>query len=190
MQTALTCAFTQWRPDLGDSHFVGWLTVGVYLSAAIAAWLVARRLIDRDSAALRERWFWRITAGLMLLLAINKQLDLQSLLTVFVRCHAQLSGWYDNRRALQVVFIYLVAAGGVLSLALSAVLLRGLLSRVGLALAGLGFVCVFVVIRAASFHHVDVFLGSTAVGIKLSWLLELPGPTLVALVALRRRSGI
>jgi hypothetical protein len=47
-----------------------------------------------------------------------------------------------------------------------------------------------VVVRAASFHHVDVLLGSTAAGIKLNWLLELPGPTLVALVALRRRKAV
>lgn len=190
MKTALTCAFTQWRPELGDNHLMGWVTVGVYLSAAVAAALVARRLIDREPAARRERWFWMITAGMMLILAINKQLDLQSLLTIFARCHAQLSGWYDDRRAVQEVFIYLVAGGGVLGLALIAFLLRGLLGHVGLALAGLGFVCVFVVIRAVSFHHFDGFLGSAAVGIKLNWLLELPGPALVAIVALRRRSGI
>lgn len=187
MRTALICAFTQWRPELGDDHLMGWLTVGVYLAAAVAAGMMARRLALVDPQARRERWFWRITAAILLLLALNKQLDLQSLLTIFARCHAQLSGWYNDRRIVQEVFIALVAAGGLLALGLAALLLRGILGRIWLALAGLGFVCVFVVIRAASFHHVDVFLGSSAMGIKLNWLLELPGPTLVALDALRQR---
>jgi hypothetical protein len=189
MRTALTCAFTQWRPELGDNHLMGWVTVGVYLVAAVAAVLVARRLTAPDAVTRRERWFWRITAAILLLLAVNKQLDLQSLLTVFARCHAQLSGWYEDRRGVQEAFIYLVAAGGILGFALSAYLLRGILGRVWPALAGLAFVCVFVVIRAASFHHVDVLLSSMAAGIRLNWLLELPGPTLVALHALRRWTG-
>jgi hypothetical protein len=90
----------------------------------------------------------------------------------------------------QEAFIYLVAASAVVTIGLMTLLLRGILGRVWLALVGLGFVCAFVVIRAASFHHVDVLLGSTAAGIKLNWLLELPGPILVALVAWRRVSGL
>ena len=57
----------------------------------------------------------------------------------------------------------------------------------GGALLGIGFVCAFVLIRAASFHDVDGLIGSWAMGIKVNWLLELPGPILVALVAARRR---
>ena len=159
------------------------------LLAGLAAGRVARRLTAVDPVTRRERRFWVIAAGVLLLLAINKQLDLQSLLTMVARCHAQLSGWYDVRRGVQEAFIYLVAAGAVVTMGLMTLLLRGILGRVWLALVGLGFVCAFVVIRAASFHHVDVFLGSTAAGMKLNWLLELPGPILVALVAWRRVSG-
>ena len=189
MKTTLTCAFAQWSPGLGDNNLMGWLTVVVYLLAGLAAGRVARRLTAVDPVTRRERRFWVIAAGLLLLLAINKQLDLQSLLTMVARCHAQLSGWYDVRRGVQEAFIYLVAAGAVVTMGLMTLLLRGILGRVWLALVGLGFVCAFVVIRAASFHHVDVFLGSTAAGMKLNWLLELPGPILVALVAWRRVSG-
>lgn len=190
MQTTLTCAFSQWSPGLGDNNLMGWLTVAVYLVAAGAAVLAARSLAGAPPPAGRERAFWWITGGLMLALAINKQLDLQSLLTMVARCHAQLSGWYDDRRAVQEVFVFLVAGAGGLAVGLMSLLLRGILGRIWLALLGLGFVCVFVVVRAASFHHVDMLLGSTAAGLKLNWILELPGPTLVALVALvRRRSS-
>lgn len=190
LQTTLTCAFTQWSPGLGDNNLMGWLTVVVYLLAALAAGRVARRLAGSDPVTRRERRFWVITTAILLFLAVNKQLDLQSLLTMLARCHARLAGWYDGRRALQEAFIYLVAAAAVVTIGLLTLMLRGILGRVWLALVGLGFVCAFVVIRAASFHHVDVFLGSTAAGIKLNWLLELPGPCLVALVAWRRGSGL
>jgi hypothetical protein len=86
----------------------------------------------------------------------------------------------------QEAFIYVVAAGGAVALCLMALLLRGILGRVWPALVGLGFVCVFVVVRAASFHHVDILLGSEVLGIRLNWALEVPGPLLVVLVALHR----
>jgi hypothetical protein len=190
MRTTLTCAFTQWSPGLGDNHWVGWLTVAVYLVAGLAAGAAARAVSGAEAGDRRERLFWWITAVTLLALAANKQLDLQSLLTMIARCHAQLSGWYNDRRIVQEVFIILIAVAGVLSLALMALILRGILGRVWPALLGLGFVCVFVVVRAASFHHVDIFLGSAIGGIKMNWLLELPGPTLVALVALYRRRAV
>jgi hypothetical protein len=190
MRTTLTCAFTQWSPSLGDNHWVGWLTVVVYLIAGLAAARVARAVPDSVAGSARERLFWGITAATLLALAVNKQLDLQSLLTMIARCHSQLSGWYNDRRVVQEAFIVMIALSGVVSLALMALILRGILGRVWAALLGLGFVCVFVVVRAASFHHVDIFLGSSFGGVRMNWLLELPGPTLVALVALRRRAVV
>lgn len=190
MSTTLTCAFTQWSPGLGDNNAMGWLTVAVYLAAALAAMSTARRMPRSEAGAGRERVFWWGAAGIMLALGVNKQLDLQSLMTMIARCNAQLSGWYDARRIVQEAFIYLIAAGAVVALGLVALLLRGILGRIWPALLGLGFVSLFVVVRAASFHNVDLLLGSTVAGIKLNWLLELPGPTLVALVALRRRKSV
>ena len=189
MRTALTCAYTQWSPGLGDNNWVGWLTVVVYLIAGLSAAAAARTISGAEAGSRRERAFWWITSATMLALAANKQLDLQSLLTMIARCHAQLSGWYDDRRAIQQLFIVSIAAAGAGSLALMALILRGILGRVWPALLGLGFVCVFVVVRAASFHQVDILLGSAIGGVKLNWLLELPGPTLVALVGLRRRGA-
>ncbi|MCU0902972.1 MAG: isopropylmalate isomerase [Tabrizicola sp.] len=187
--TTLNCAFAQWSPGLGDNSLMGWVTVMAYLAAAGAAVMAARVMAGSDVSARRERRFWIIAAVLMALLGLNKQLDLQSLLTMIARCNAQLTGWYDIRRLVQEAFVVVVAAGGLAVIGLLALLLRGITHRVWPALLGLGFVCGFVVIRAASFHHVDILLGSSAAGVKLNWLLELPGPVLVALVALRRRKA-
>jgi hypothetical protein len=37
----------------------------------------------------------------------------------------------------------------------------------------------FIVVRAISFHHVDVFLKSGIAGLRMNWLLELGGISLV-----------
>lgn len=190
MNTTLTCAFTQWHPGLGDNNVMGWLTVVVYLSAAFASARVAGGLAGQVGPARRERGFWWIAAGIMLFLAVNKQLDLQTLFTLIGRCHAQLSGWYDIRRIVQRDFILGIAGVGILALGGLAFLLRGILGRIWLALLGLMFVCLFVLVRAASFHHMDVLLGTWVMGVKMNWILELPGPTLVALVALRRARAV
>lgn len=186
MGTVLTCAFTRWSPGLGDNNVMGWLTVVVYLAAGIFSLRTAWAM-GGDRTLRRERLFWMISAAVMLFLAVNKQLDLQSLLTMIARCHSQLAGWYNDRRVVQKLFILGVAGSGAVALGLLALLLRGILGRVWLALLGLAFVCVFVVIRAASFHHVDILISSSVLGFKINWLLELPGPLLVILVALRRR---
>lgn len=187
--TALTCAFTRWSPGLGDNNVVGWVTVLVYLAAALASGRMARAL-SRAVPDGGERRFWWIACAVLMVLAINKQLDLQSLLTMLARCHASLSGWYDMRRGVQRLFILAVAGGAALLVGALAVLLRGALARVWPALLGLAFVCCFVVIRAASFHNVDGLLGWTALGVKMNWLLELTGPGLVLSVALLRHRKV
>jgi hypothetical protein len=175
---------------LGDNHPVGWLTVAAYLAAAVTSAMAASAGAADDPTARRERVFWWIAAVVMFVLAVNKQLDLQSLVTAIARCHAQLTGWYDMRRSIQRGFILSIAAGGTVALVLLTVWFRLILGKVWPAIMGLGFVCAFVVIRAASFHHVDVLIGRTTMGIKVNWLLELPGPIIVTLVALRRRRAL
>ena len=190
MTTTLTCAFTQWHPGLGDNNVMGWLTVVVYFLAAVGSARVALGLAGQAGLARRERGFWWIAAAVMLFLAVNKQLDLQTLFTLIGRCNAQLSGWYDIRRIVQRDFILGIAGVGIVALGGLAFLLRGILSRIWPALLGLMFVCLFVVVRAASFHHMDALLGTWVMGIKMNWILELPGPILVALVASRRRRNL
>lgn len=187
MNSTLTCAFAQWGPGLGDNNIMGWVTVAVYLLAAVVTVRLARLMGGPDPAQGRERSFWAISAAIMLFLAVNKQLDLQSLFTMIGRCHAQLSGWYGMRRSVQQVFILSVAGLGAVAMILLGLLLRGVLHRVWPAMLGMGFVCGFVLIRAASFHHMDGLIGSWTLGVKVNWLLELPGPSLVALVAWTRR---
>ncbi len=184
----MECIFSVWSPKIGDPHLMGWVTVGVYLLAGLAAASVVRRDAFPPGTRGRERTFWTLSALLLLFLAVNKQLDLQSFLTAAARCMAQAQGWYENRRVVQLAFILMLAMAGVLALLGLRRLLRGTLARTGLALLGLVLVTVFVVIRAAGFHHMDVLIGTQIAGMRLNWLLELPGPLLVLVAALRARA--
>lgn len=182
---AFSCALEQWSPGLGDPDMMGWLTVAVYTYAAIIAARRAVKGLFPGETRGRERAFWWFSATLLACLAVNKQLDLQSLLTEVGRCVAHAQGWYEERHTVQVWFIAGVMAGGVLSVCWLGFVLRHTLARTGLALVGLGFVCVFVAVRAAGFHHVDTLIGTAVAGLRINWLLELTGPILVTVAGLR-----
>jgi hypothetical protein len=179
-----SCALTRWSPGIGDPTAMGWGTVLVYLSAAVISATVALRVPFPRPSCRRERAFWLCLACVLLVLAVNKQLDLQSYLTALGRCLAQHQGWYDSRRFVQETVIL----GLVLLMALLAValwrLMRGTLARNGAALAGLVLVLGFVAIRAVGFHHVDTLIKLDVMHLRLNWLFELTGPVLIGLAGL------
>ena len=180
----------RWRPGIGDPTVMGWVTVAAYLVAAITCQRAAGREPRPDgSPRTRPSAFWLVLAGLMVALGINKQLDLQSLVTQLGR--DLIGGWnlYPQRRTFQAGFILTVAlvCAGVLAAFLWAA--RRRLRRRWPALLGMLFILGFVVIRAASFHHVDAFLAARLGGLKWNWVLELGGITVVGLAALRVASA-
>lgn len=190
MSAVLACALATWSPRLGDNNVMGWVTVAVYVLAALASARTAMVMAGAEGSVRRERAFWVFSAFLMGFLAVNKQLDLQSLFTAIGRCHARMNGWYDMRGAVQSWFILGVGLAALIALALLGVLMRGLIRPLWPALLGLVFVSLFVLIRAASFHQIDALIGFWLLGVRMNWVLELPGPILVFAVALRRSAGL
>lgn len=178
----------RWRPGIGDPTVLGWLTVVAYLAAAVGCALAAWREPRLDGTRRprgRPSRFWLVLAALMLALGINKQLDLQSLVTQIGRDVTRAWGLYSERRELQVGFIaavFLVCLGGLAALSWAA---RQTLKRRWPAITGMVFVLGFVMIRAASFHHVDAFLAARLGGLKWNWILELGGIAVVAVAAFR-----
>lgn len=133
---------------------------------------------------------WKGLAIGLLLLGINKQLDLQTALTEFGRIVANHQGWYERRQRVQIDFIIGVLLVG-LWLVCSVLLLAGRnLPRLGVALVGIVFLCCFVAIRASSFHHVDILLGTRIGGLKINWLMELGGIALVGMGAHGERRAL
>ncbi len=182
----LTCAHDAWSPGIGDPHIMGWITVVVYAACALAALQLSIRNPFHGPGAWRERVFWAGVCALMLCLAVNKQLDLQSLMTAIGRCHAKLNGWYNERQAMQRGFIRALALGALLLALGTAWFLRASLRRNALAVLGLALVLSFVVIRAVGFHDVDKLISTDVMSIRVNWIFELSGLVLILLSALSR----
>jgi hypothetical protein len=177
----------EWRPGIGDPSAWGWITVVAYAVAAVLALRAANvAQISRRNCKI-ESAFWLGATLTMIALGINKQLDLQSLLTEVAREWAKESGWYAGRRAAQEIAIgVMILSALAVAIALS-FFLRRAAAQVKLGAIALCFVLAYVVIRAASFHHVDALIGSDLLDVSWNAILELPGILVIALSAARYR---
>ena len=165
-----------WSPGIGDHSYLGWLTVLGYLVAS----LLCFRAAHRDTGATN---LWRIMGFALAVLGINKQLDLQTLLTDVGRELARSGGWYDQRRQIQRLFVVAVGLASVVLVAAAAALLKSQSRHIRAASAGFVLLAAFICIRAASFHHIDKFLKSTMLGVRFNWTLELGGIAVIAVAA-------
>ncbi len=175
-----------WRPGPGDPTLSGWLVFLGYLMGA-ALCFHASRLERRAVLAGKVRLpgVWTGLSAVLLLLGLNKQLDLHSAITWIGREMAGRQGWYRSRREVQAAMLIalVLAAAVVVSL-----LFRKLGRRHPRYLApmvGVSFLTTFVLIRAASFHHVDAFLSRFAGGLKVHSLFELAGIVVITISAIR-----
>lgn len=187
MNLAEFIAQIRWRPQIGDPSVMGWVTVIAYGLAAVLCLAAAFRNRTTVDVAGARHWHgvWLGVALLMAFLCLNKQLDLQSLLTDVGRVLAKQEGWYGQRRIVQRWFVGSVAAAGAATLAFLAWKARVFFRERIVLLAGLAMLLSFIIIRAASFHQVDVLIRSRIIGLRINWILELGGIALVALGAIQ-----
>jgi hypothetical protein len=179
-----------WSPGIGDPTPLGWITVVAYFVAAWLCYRVQRRLHSAPGAfsqlIRRERLLWLAFTVLLVALGINKQLDLQSAMTEFFRQLAHEQGWYENRREYQSAFIEIFFVLGVVGGAALVALTWRMPSAMKIAGLGLCFVGCYVLIRAMSFHNVDALIGRRVLSMRVNWILELGGITVIILGASRR----
>lgn len=173
--------FGDWQSSIAKADMADWVTVAAYL---LAAWLCARAArharLGRDR---RDRRFWHVTAALLVLLGINELLDLQMLLTSLGRAHAIANGWYGEHRQVQLAFVIALGVAAMFAGIAMRRLTRGAHASVRLALLGLVFIGLFVLLRAASFHHLDEMLGRGLPEFNWGSLQEMGGILIVAAAA-------
>jgi len=165
-----------WTPGIGDPTLIGWLTLVLYLAAA---GLAARNAVAATRTAV-PRGFWVLLGVLMLALGINKQLDLQTWFGLAGRDLAMAQGWYEQRRAVQAVFIALLCAAALALLWAARRQWAALWGEYRLAFIGICLLALFIVVRAATFHHIDQVLRIDLGGARLSAVLEIAGILVVA----------
>ncbi|WP_170476728.1 isopropylmalate isomerase [Ruegeria arenilitoris] len=173
------CIADDWSPVIGDPSVLGWVTVAAYGLTAVLCLVASPRHPEGT-----VRVFWATLGIVLFALMINKQLDLQSALTAGGRCLSQMQGWYEERRAVQFIFIVAIVLTGFNIAIFSLWALRQHLRAVGLALIGLIILICFILIRAAGFHHFDEFLNTEIQSIRMNWILELTSIALIAINAI------
>jgi hypothetical protein len=170
-----TCAAQSWNPGWGDADFVGVGLTFLYATAALMTCYTALQVWTYGSQR-SSRWLWLLAALYLILLALNKQLDLQTFLTQTGRCVARAEGWYAQRRGLQEEEAFaIIGVMGLAGLILTVMARRGN----GLMIAGLACLTTFVALRILSFHHIDTLLKTPLFGLGLARIIELSSLLLI-----------
>lgn len=158
----------RWHPGIGDPTVFGWVTVLVYL---ISAWRCVVKAKNSKKFGGNYK-FWLYLGVFLLFLCINKQLDLQSWFTEVLKDKAQAHGWYAQRRLFQIGFIIILGIGMLITLLVLRVFLANSWRHNKLAWLGIIFLCAFILMRAASFHHFDIFIGHPILGLRVNVISE------------------
>lgn len=156
------------RQNSGAPSPMRWITVVAYFTTSLASIVLS---FQKPNYSFRI--FWIGLSLLLLLLGIDKQLDLQSFLTDIGRIIARRQGWYGKRRKVQIFLVTAVFTVSIFSVAALLWNSRFLYKQFLFPLAGLVLLLGFIIIRAVSLHHVDRFIKIRFAGIKINPLLEL-----------------
>lgn len=158
----------RWHAGIGDPTVFGWLTVLAYILAIYFCAKKAKSFeqLDHDSG------FWYGLTVFLILLGINKQLDLQTWFTQTIKDNALAHGWYVHRRPVQIIFLMMLGLGFFIVLISLQLFLTNSWRRYRLAWLGITLLCTFILMRASSFHHFDVFIDHKILGLTVNEMLE------------------
>jgi len=171
-----------WQPTPGDPTLVGWLTTFLYGAACVLSFRAAF-ITSRQSASNCGRRQWLLFGIVLFVLGLNKQLDLHRLAFQIARQFAITQGWYENRRPWQWT------AFGVICVLVLIVSLTWLVRARDFsrnhpgAIAGMGLVLIYALLRLASFEHLEKLLGEGVGDWRLMPVLELLGLVLIGIAA-------
>jgi hypothetical protein len=145
-----------------------------YTTAAWLWWRAAAR-----TRIVADRFFWRLGAALLFLLALNKLLDLRLRFEAGVRAIAKAGHWYDRRQPVQFVLaIVLPLVLAIVAAIVAATKGKEFSRRHPLALAGWILLLLYLVLRQsqewkpalawlAAIHYLDWRIALEVAGIAL-----------------------
>ena len=161
---------------------MGWIiTLAYFVLILSIIKLLFNLSVSNEYDRRRFTGFWIIILLIYSFFGLNKQLDLQTFLTAAGRCMSRLEGWYEERRAFQLNVIMAGLAATAISMLGFLIYFRTIIGRSLLALMGVTCSMVFVVLRAASIHHVDQLFRIEFFNLKAHAIVEMTGIVLVFL---------
>lgn len=161
--------------DLTDHSFFGWATVLLYVLGSLRTGYKAKLTLKNKESC----YFWLGLTLLLIFLGLNKQLDLQSSLTEWLRALAKAHGWYEQRRLYQLLFISAMGLAIPVLLVALRLFLYHSWQRYKLTWLGIVLLLIFVMVRAASFHHVDLVFYQSIGSLRYYQALEMLAISLI-----------
>ena len=181
----LSFAIITWRPGINDPDVPGWLcTIAYFLTAFLCAWAGwARQKGEEKSHNFAVIWRW--LAVCLILLGINKQLDLQTFLIQAGRDAAVTEGWYQKRRRVEAWFTVFFAFALVMMTVFLFWKGGAFIRKNNGAFAGVMVLLVFLIVRAGTIDHVAEHFNVEAQDHKWGWVMELIGCGCISVSAWR-----
>jgi hypothetical protein len=158
-------SFPEWHLQAGDPTPTGWMITGLYLAVTIACAVHAAAM-----PGTRHRKGWSMLALVLLLMGINKQLDLQTDFNAFGRMFLLSHGWYVFRQTGKKLIVAGTFVSGSILMMLTAWKMKWVLRHYWLVITGILMLFSFIILRASSLYGVP-FLGALGKH-HGSWLLE------------------
>ena len=163
------CLQEIWRPHLGDPSLGG---IGLTLLYIVASLLFLRAILAQDGWQPRERLLWVACTVILVLLTLNKQLDLQQTIIWVGRCVAKHEGWFDQRLTFQREFGMVILAAVVLAILAFGWICRSVLSANWPLLLGMAMLTLFIVLQITRFEQLAGGMAQTIVALHLHRILE------------------
>jgi len=168
-----------WHPHIGDPTVIGWVITVAYFVVTFLCYRagLAAKGSDRAIPKTKNVLIWFLLAAVLLALGINKQLDLQTPFIALGRRMALSNGWYGVRREFQLYFVMVLAGFAVIWVVVLFWATRREWRAYWPVLLGAVLLVPFMLIRAASFDHVDYLLSRwrTIGPIRMKYVVELAG---------------
>ncbi len=175
-----------WLEDQGDRTVIGWGITVCYLLAGMLCFYCTGHLDSRRVLPISQifAWFWCLMAVALVLLGINKQLDVQMLLADIGRAYTKYHGWYGQRAPVQNRVLAVGACLGLACVQGVAYRMKRGPKSLWFALWGLLFLGATVLVHLVSQHDIEHVLALSVAGLSVGSALEILAILWIAVSAL------
>ena len=139
----------RWKLGVGDPSYEGWAICILYLLASVMSWFRCRSFRESDPDYSR---LWIFISGGLLFLGINKQLDLQTIISDIGRWIATELSLMEQRHIFKIVFMLLLLIIGLWFLFRFKAKIIKMFHKEKFTVLGLALLMAFIFLRATSFH--------------------------------------